>query len=123
MTRISRETWAVNTYAAFQGTSIDVKATELTDRHSRVLMAVHLDKSETAIGLKARFDYEPKVLKQGDEVVLSRVWCEVADVASSLPLGCLLNDHIIALDAMGGEVVVAIGCRWGHAHSCHSLLL
>ena len=86
-------------------------------------MTVHFDKSETSIGLEARLNHEPEVLEEGNKVILSCVWCKVADVASGLPLGSLLYNHIVALYAMGGEVVVAIGRRWSHAHGCHSLLL
>ena len=123
ITRSTGETQGFNTHAAFKRTSIDIVATELTNRHSRVLVAVHFDKSEPSIRLEARLDHEPEVLEEGNKVILSCVRCEVADVASSLPLGSLLHNHIVALDPMGGEVVVTIGCRWSHAHSCHSLLL
>ena len=86
-------------------------------------MRVHFDKSKAAIGLKTSFQDVPEVLEQRDQVVLSGVRCQVTHVAGGLPLGSLLNNHVITLDAMSGKVVVTKGDCRGHSHGGHRLLL
>lgn len=86
-------------------------------------MCVHLDEGEATVSLEAGLDDIPKVLEQGDEVVLGGVGGEVADVAGSLPLGSLLNDHVVALDTVSREVVMPEGGSRSHAHGSHGLLL
>ena len=70
-------------------------------------MCVHLDKSKAAIGLEASLDNVSKVLKERNKVILSRIWRKVANIAGGLPLGRLLHNHIIRLDTVSWEVVVA----------------
>ncbi len=111
------------TYAALEGTPIHVVPIKLTDGHGGVLMRVHLDEGEAAIGLEARLDDETEVLEQRHEIVLTGVGREVADVAGRLPLGRLLHHHVVALDTMGGEVVMAVRGGGGHAHGGHLGLL
>lgn len=86
-------------------------------------MAVHLDEGETAIGLETRLHDVAKIGKQRDEVVLRGVRGEVAHVAGGLPGRSLADDHVVAVDAVGGEVMVAVRGRWSHAHGLHGLLL
>jgi hypothetical protein len=64
-----------------------------------------------------------EVLEEGHQIRLRGVWCQVADVASGLPLGSLRDDHVVALDTMSGEVVVSERSGWRHAHGSHGLLL
>jgi hypothetical protein len=86
-------------------------------------VGVHLYECEAPISLEAGLDNVAEVLEERDEIVLSRVWCEVSNVASSLPGGSLLDNHIIALDPVGWEVVMAERSSWRHAHGGHRLLL
>lgn len=105
------------TYAAFQGATIDIETTQLTDGHGGILMGIHLDKGKAAIGLEARFDNITIVLEEWDQVVLGGVRREIANVAGSLPLRCLLHNHIVALNTMGREMMVA---EWGGRRHPHS---
>lgn len=114
---------STGTYAALQGTSVNIVGIQLTNSHGRVLMRVHLDKRETAVSLKASLENIAKVLEQRNQIVLSRVRGQIADIASGLPLRSLLNNHVVALNALSREVVVT---KWGgrsHAHGSHGLLL
>jgi hypothetical protein len=86
-------------------------------------MSVHLDESEPTIRLESSLGNISKVLEQRNQVRLRRVRGEVTDVASGLPLGCLLNDHVIALDTVSREMMVTKWSGRGHSHRCHSLLL
>jgi hypothetical protein len=112
------------THAALQRTAVDIVAVELANGHGSILVRVHLDESETAVRLEARLGNVAKVLEQRDQVVLSGVRGEVADVAGSLPLRSLCEDSVVRLDALSGELVVlAKGTRRGNTHLGHSLLL
>jgi hypothetical protein len=86
-------------------------------------MRIHLHECKATIGLETSFKDIAEVLKEGDQVILGGVGGEVAHVASSLPLGSLLSNHIIALNAVGGEVVVSERSSRRHTHSNQSLLL
>lgn len=86
-------------------------------------MRVHLDECKAAIGLKTSFEDVTEVLEQRDQIVLRGVRRQVAHVAGGLPLGSLLNNHVITLDAMSGKVVVTKGDSRGHSHGGHGLLL
>lgn len=86
-------------------------------------MRIHLHECKATIGLKASFKDIAKVLEQGDQIVLSGIRGEVAHVASSLPLGGLLSNHIVALNAVGWEVVVSERSCRRHTHSNQGLLL
>jgi len=86
-------------------------------------VSVHFDESKSTVGLETCFGDISKVLEERDQVRLRSVWSQVADIASSLPLGSLRNNHVIALDALGWEVVVSERSCWCHAHGCHCLLL
>lgn len=114
---------AMSTYAALQGSPIDVVAGELTDCHGSVLVAVHLDEREATVGLEPGLNHISKVLEQGNKVVLSGVRGEIADVDGGLPLGGLLDDHIVALDAVCGEVVMPVRSSRSHSHGSHGSLL
>lgn len=107
----------IGTYAAFQGATIDIVATQLTNRHRSILMVVHLDKGKAAIRLEASFDNVAIVLEEWDQIVLGRVRRKVADVAGTLPLGSLLNNHVIALNTMSRKVMMAKGGSRRHPHS------
>ncbi|RXK34164.1 hypothetical protein BBD39_06140 [Arsenophonus endosymbiont of Bemisia tabaci Asia II 3] len=111
------------TYAALQRTAVDLVAVELADGVGGVLVGVHLDEGETTVRLEASLGDVAKVLEQRDEVVLSGVGSEVADVASGLPSGSLLNDHLVGVGALGGEAVVTEGGSRSESHLAHSLLL
>lgn len=111
------------TYAALQRSTIDIVTIELANRHGSIFMRVHFDERKSAIGLQAGLENVTKVLEQRHQVVLRGVRCKVADVARGLPLGSLLDDHVVALDTVGWEMVVTKGCGRGHAHSRHRLLL
>jgi hypothetical protein len=54
---------------------------------------------------------------------LRSVGRQITDVARGLPLGSLRDDHVVALNAVGREVVVSEGGRGSHAHGGHCLLL
>ena len=111
------------TYATLQRAAIDIVATQLTDRHGSVLVGVHLNKGEATVSLESSLNNVSKVLEERNQVVLGGVWGEVADINSGLPGRSLLNNHIVALDTMGREVVMTErGCR-SHAHRRHGLLL
>lgn len=110
-------------YAAFERTTINIVAAQLADGHRCVLMRIHLDECETTISLEARLDNVTEVLEERNEVVLGSVRGEVADVACGLPSGSLLDNHVVALDAVGWEVVVTKRSRGSHAHGRHGLLL
>ena len=111
------------TYTALQRTTVDIVAIELADCHGGVLMRIHLDECETPVGLKTSFENVTKVLEQRDQVVLAGVRGQVTDIAGSLPLRGLRSDHVVALDALSGEVVVAEWSGRGHSHGGHGLLL
>lgn len=112
-----------NTYAALQGATVDIIAVELADSHRRILMAVHLDECKSSIGLHTGFDDVAKVLEEGHDVALRGVRGEIANIACSLPLRGLLDNHVVALNAMSREVVMAKWSGWCHSHCCHCLLL
>lgn len=86
-------------------------------------MSVHLQESESTVCLQTGFNNIAKVLEQWDEICLGGVRSKVANIARCLPLRGLGDDHVIAVGAVGREVVVAEWCSWGHAHRSHSLLL
>lgn len=112
-----------STYAALERTTIDVVTVELANGHGSVLVGVHFDKGKTSVGLEARLGYVAKVLEERNQVRLRCVRRQIADVARGLPLRSLCDDHVIALNTMRREMVMA---EWGsrrHAHRGHSLLL
>ena len=111
------------TYAALERAAVDIVAVQLADGHGCVLMSVHLDEGEATISLEARLDNVAKVLKERDQILLSSVRGQVANVACGLPIGSLVDNHVIAVDAVGREVVVTIGSGRGHAHLLHGSLL
>lgn len=86
-------------------------------------MRIHLHECKATIGLEASFKDIAEVLEQGNQVILGGIRCEIAYVASSLPLGSLLSNHIVALNAVGWEVVVSERSGRRHAHSNQCLLL
>lgn len=113
----------VTTYAALQWSAINIITVELANCHSRIFMGIHLDESKAAISLEARLDNIAKVRKQGNQVVLRRVWCQVPHVTGRLPGRSLVDDHIVTVNSVGGEVMVTIGGGRGHSHGLHGLLL
>ena len=115
-------TWD-KTYATFERTSIDVITVELADGHGGILVCVHLHESKATVGLETGLHNIAEVLKERDEIVLGGVGSEVADIASGLPAWSLLDDHIVALYAMSGEMMVAVWSGGCHAHGSHGLLL
>lgn len=123
MSKLKQEKMKETTYAALEGTAVDVVAIELADGHGGVFVGIHLDEGKTSIRLETGFGHVAKVLEQRDEIRLSGVRSEVTDVAGGLPLRSLLYDHIVALHSVGGEVVVSERSGRRHAHGCHSLLL
>ena len=86
-------------------------------------MGIHFDESKATVRLETSLGDVSKVLEKGNKVVLGGVRGQVADVASGLPCGSLLNNHLVRVGALGGEAVVAEGSGRGHAHLCHGLLL
>ena len=86
-------------------------------------MGVHLDEGEATICLEACLNDVAEVLEERYEVVLGGVWSEVADVTGGLPSGSLLNNHIVALNTVGWEVMVTERRGRSHSHSRHGLLL
>lgn len=86
-------------------------------------MGIHLDKSKATIGLESSFHDVPEILKQRDKVILRGVRRKISDVTSSLPLRGLLNDHIKALHAVSGEVMMSIRSGRRHSHGGHLSLL
>lgn len=110
------------TYTALERTPVDVVTVELTDGHGSILMRVHLDKSETPISLHTGLDDIAKVLEQRNEVVLGGVRGEVANITCRLPLGSLVDNHVVTLNTVGREMVMTEGVG-RHAHGCHGLLL
>lgn len=86
-------------------------------------MGIHLDKRKSTISLESGLNNVSEVLEQRNKVVLGRVRSKVPDVTGRLPLRRLLNDHIIALNTVGWEMVMTERSRWCHTHSSHSLLL
>lgn len=86
-------------------------------------MGVHLNKRKSPVSLEPSLDDVTKVLEQWNKVVLSSVRREVADVNGCLPLRGLLDNHIVALDTMGREMVVTIWSGRGHSHGSHRSLL
>ena len=112
------------TYAAFQRSSVDIISGKLTDSNSGIFMSIHLDKCEPAIGRKSCLNNVAEVLEERNNVVLSCVRSEVADIASSLPSRSLSQDHLIALCTLRWKLVMTAegGCR-AHPHGRHGLLL
>lgn len=110
-------------YAALQRTSIDVVSVELADRHGGVLMRIHFDKGKATIRLQAGLKDITKILEERNKIVLRRVGSQVAHIACGLPLRRLLDDHVVALDTVCGEVVVAERRGRGDSHGSHRLLL
>jgi hypothetical protein len=84
---------------------------------------VHLDESKAAVRLETGFGDISKVLEERDQVGLRSVGSQVANIARGLPLRSLRNNHVVALDAVGREMVVTEGGRWRHSHGGHGLLL
>lgn len=111
------------TYATLQRPSIHVVPWELADCHCSILMSVHLDKRKSSVCLKPSLDNVTKVLEQWNKVILGCVRCKITDINGCLPLRRLLDNHVIALNAMGREMVMTIGSSRSHSHSSHSGLL
>ena len=113
----------MNTYAAFERATVDIVTAQLADGHRRVFMSIHLDESKATVRLKPSFDDVTEVLEKRNEIRLRRVRSQVSDVAGRLPSRSLLDDHVITLDSLGGEVVMAERGGRCQAHGSHSLLL
>ena len=111
------------TYATFQGAAIDIVATQLAYGHRCVLVGIHLDECKAPIGLKARLRDESKILEKWHKIILCGVWCEISNVAGSLPCRSLRNDHFVALHPVCWEMMMAVGGCWCHTHGGHRLLL
>ena len=111
------------TYTALKWPTVHVVTAQLTDGHSSILVGVHLDKGESAISLKSSLYDVSKVLEQRYKVVLRSVRGEIANVAGCLPRGCLLHNHVVALDTVGWEMVMTKRRCRRHAHCTHLLLL
>lgn len=86
-------------------------------------MTFHLDECEPAIRLKPCLYNVAKILEQGYQVVLSRVWSEVADITCCLPARGLVQNHVIGLTPLSWELMVAKGSGGRDTHGCHGLLL
>ena len=110
-------------YAALEGSAVDIVSVHLADRHGGILVCVHLNESKSTVGLESRLDDEAKVLEQRHNIVGGCVRGEVSDVAGGLPAGGLGQDDFVTSDAMRWELVVSVGSGRGHAHGLHGLLL
>jgi len=111
------------TYAALERTAMNIVAVQLANSHRSVLVRIHLDEGESAVGLETGLDDVTKVLEQRHKIILRRVGGEISNVASRLPSRRLADNHVIAVDSMGWEVVMAIRRGRRHAHLLHGLLL
>lgn len=111
------------TYAALQRSPIDVVPRKLADSHRSILMGIHLNKGKSSVSLEPSLDNITEVLEQRNKIILSSVGREIADVNSCLPLRGLLDNHIVTLDTMSREMVMAIRSSRGHSHSSHRRLL
>lgn len=113
----------LKTYAALEGTTIDVVAVQLANGHGGILMRVHFDKRESTVGLQTGLNHVAEVLEEWDEIGLRGVRGQVTHIARGLPLWGLLDDHVVALDAVGREMVMTEGRGRRHPHGGHGLLL
>lgn len=86
-------------------------------------MGVQLDEGEASVGLEARFDDVAKVLEERHQVILRGVRRQVANIARRLPSRRLVHHHLIAVDTLGREMVVAKRRGRGHADLLQGLLL
>ena len=112
------------THAALQRSSVDIVTGKLTDSNGGIFVSIHLDEREPAISRESGLNNVAEVLEERNNVILSRVRSEVADVASSLPSRSLSQDHLIALCTLRGKLMMtAERGRRAHSHSCHGLLL
>lgn len=111
------------TYRTLERTTIHIVTAQLTDGHCCILMGIHLDKGKTTVGLESGLNHETEVLEERNKVVLGGVWSQIANIASGLPSWGLLNNHVIALDAVSWEMVMTKRSGWSHAHGRHGLLL
>ena len=112
-----------STYAALQRSTVDIIPTKLANRARSVFMTIHFDECKSSIRLKASLLNKPKVLKQRDQVVLGRVWRQIANITSGLPLRSLLSHHFVTLETMSWKVMMSIRSRGSHPHRRHCLLL
>jgi hypothetical protein len=112
-----------STYAALQGTTVDLVAVELADGVCSILVGVHLNESKATVRLEASLGNISEVLEKRNKVVLGSVRGQVANVAGGLPRGSLLDNHLVGVRALGGEAVVTERSGRGHAHLGHGLLL
>lgn len=110
-------------YAALERPSVHVVPVEAADGLSGVLVAIHLDESETTIRLESRLNHVAKVLEQRNHVIGGGIRGEVSDVAGGLVGGRLVDNHLVALHSVSGKVVVTERRRGGHSHGRHGLLL
>lgn len=113
----------LGTYTTLERTTVDIVAAQLANSHCCILVGIHLDESEPPIRLEASLDNISEVLEEWDQVILGGIRSQITDVASCLPCWGLLNNHIVALNSMGGKVMVAEGSGRSHAHCRHCLLL
>ena len=86
-------------------------------------MSIHLDKRKAPVSLKSCLHNITKVLEKRNKVILRRIWRQISDVAGGLPLRRLLNDHVVALNTMGWEVMMSVGSSRSHSNRSHSSLL
>jgi len=111
------------TYAALQRAAIDIVAIQLANGHGGILMGVHLDEGKATISLEARLNNIPKVLEKWDQIILSRVGRQIANVARRLPGWRLVDNHVITVDTVCWKMVMTIRSGGCHSHLLHGLLL
>src|SRR6266851_8495022 len=81
--------------AALDGASMDHLSLKLDNGHSGVLMRVQFDESEAAISLHTYLRQISDRLEQRDQIRLSAVRDEIANVDGRVVRGCLLHDRLV----------------------------
>lgn len=66
----------------------------MSDGQSGILVGVELDKRKASVGLHADFNNIAIALEKRNEIGLSGVGNEVADIDSSVELGCLGSNSL-----------------------------
>ena len=100
--------------AALDGPTMDHLSLKLDDGHSGVLVSVQLDECEATISLHAYLRQIPDRLEERDQVRLSAVRDEIANVDGRVVRGGLLHDRLVREGA-----TQEIHRSWGSSATAH----
>jgi hypothetical protein len=105
------------------------------NRNSRIRESIHsgsymteefhfaIDKCKAPVRLRPRLYCIAEILKQGNKIVLGRIWRKISDVDGGLLLESLVHTHVVTLHTMGWKMMMAMRRCRSHSHSSYCSLL